>query len=590
MSSSSSSRKYIRQPIVSVLGHVDHGKTSLLDFIRGSAVVSRESGAITQHIGATEVPIDAIYNVCGDLLKEKKFTLPGLLFIDTPGHHAFTTLRARGGSLADLAILIVDINEGFKPQTYESIKILKNYKTPFIIVANKIDAISGWQKSEGIAKIRIQNQRPNVKAVFEERLYDMIGTVSEQKLNSDLYFNISDFRKTVGIIPVSAKTGEGVPELLMILVGLAQRFLEGRLHIESGPGKGSVLEVKEEVGLGTTIDAIIYNGTLKTDDKIVIGTKGEPVKTRIKALLKPKPLDEIRDPRERFDNVSEVYAACGIKISSPDLENVVPGAPIRVIKDNEKEIIEEIRSQTKVDFDLDEQGILIKADTIGSLEALIKESREKGVNIRKAEIGNVSKRDIIEADATLDPLNKLIFAFNVKIFPEAKEELPNRSVTIFNEDVIYTIMENYEEWLEKKKLDLERERRQDYIHPGMVRFLSEYVFRVNHPAVFGVRILAGRIKKEMRLMKDDGKVIGSIKGIQSENKSVEEAKQGEEVAISIAGITIGRQIKGGDILFTDLPASDAKKLRDMNVLNLDEKDVLNKIFEIKRKTDKFWGM
>ena len=586
----SSSSKYIRQPIVSVLGHVDHGKTSLLDFIRGTAVVSRESGAITQHIGATEVPIDAIYNVCGDLLKGKKFTLPGLLFIDTPGHHAFTTLRARGGSLADLAILVVDIKEGFKPQTYESIKILKQYKTPFVIAANKIDAISGWQTSKNVAKTRIENQRTNVKTMFEEKLYEMIGTISEQKMNADLYFNISDFRKTIGIIPISAKTGEGIPELLMILVGLAQRFLEDQLHIESGPGKGSVLEVKEEVGLGTTIDAIIYNGTIKTDDKIVIGTNDEPIVTRIKALLKPKPLDEIRDPRERFDSVSEVHAACGIKISSPDLENVIPGAPIRVAKDKLEEVIDEIKKQTKIDFELDEQGIIIKADTIGSLEALIKESRDKGIQIRKAEIGNVSKRDIVEADATLDPLNKLIFAFNVKILPEAKEELANTDLTIFDEDVIYTIMENYDEWIEKKKAELERDRRQDYVHPGMIKFLPEYVFRVSHPAVIGVRVLSGRIKTGLRLMKEDGRVIGSIKGIQSENKPLEEALQGQEVAISIEGVTVGRQIKGEDILYTDLPASDAKKLKEMDVLNPDEKDVLNKIFEIKRKTDKFWGM
>jgi len=586
----SKSSKYVRQPIVSVLGHVDHGKTSVLDYIRGSAVVSRESGAITQHIGATEVPIDVIYTICGDLLKGKKFALPGLLFIDTPGHHAFTTLRARGGSLADLAVLVVDINEGFKPQTYESIKILKQYKTPFIVAANKIDNISGWQESKDPAKVRINNQRVNVKTMFEEKLYDMIGTISEQKLNSDLYFNIADFRKTVGIIPISAKTGEGIPELLMILVGLAQRFLEDRLHIESGPGKGSVLEVKEEIGLGTTIDAIIYNGTVRSSDKIVIGTNAEPIVTSIRALLKPKPLDEIRDPRERFDNVTEVHAACGIKIASPDLEGVIPGAPIRVVGEKLEKIIEEIKSQTKIDFELDEQGIIIKADTIGSLEALIKESREKGIKVRKAEIGNVSKRDIVEAAATLDPLNKLIFAFNIKILPEAKEELATSDLTMFNEDVIYTIMENYDEWIEIKKAELERERRQDYIHPGMIRFIPEYVFRVSHPAVIGVRVLSGRIKNGMRLMKEDGKIVGSIKGIQSDNKPVEEAMQGQEVAISIDGITVGRQIKGEDILFTDIPASDAKKLREMDVLNLDERDVLNKIFEIKRKTDKFWGM
>ncbi|MCK4902864.1 MAG: translation initiation factor IF-2, partial [Thermoplasmatales archaeon] len=425
------------------------------------------------------------------------------------------------------------------------------------------------------AKNRIEQQRPNVKTIFEEKLYEMIGTISEQKLNSDLYFNISDFRKTIGIIPISAKTGEGIPELLMILVGLAQRFLEDQLHIESGPGKGSVLEVKEEVGLGTTIDAIIYNGTIRNDDKIVIGTNSEPVVTRIKALLKPKPLDEIRDPRERFDSVSEVHAACGVKISSPDLENVVPGAPIRIAKDNLEDVIKEIKSQTKVDFELDEQGIIIKADTIGSLEALIKESRDKGIKIRKAEIGGVSKREIVEADATLDPLNKIIFAFNVKILPEAKEELANTDITVFNEDVIYTIMENYDEWMEKKKAELARARRQDYIHPGMVKFLPEYVFRVSHPAVIGVRVLSGRIKTGLKLMKDDGRVVGSIKGIQSENKPVEEAIQGQEVAISIEGLTVGRQIKGEDILYTDLPASDAKKLREMDALNTDEKDVLN---------------
>jgi len=585
-----SSSKYIRQPIVSVLGHVDHGKTSLLDYIRGSTVAAREAGAITQHIGATEIPIDSIYKVCGDLLKGKKFSLPGLLFIDTPGHHAFTTLRSRGGSLADIAILIVDVTEGFKPQTYESINILKQYKTPFIIAANKIDAISGWQKVEGGAKSRINSQRVNVKNVFEEKTYEMIGDLSENKLSSDLYFNISDFRKSIGIVPISAKTGEGIPELLMILVGLAQRFLEDQLRIESGPGKGTVLEVKEEVGLGKTIDTIIYNGTIRNDDKIIIGTMNEPIITTIRALLKPKPLDEIRDPREKFDSVKEVHAASGIKIASPDLENVIPGAPIRVVKDNKDELIKEIKSQTKIDYELDEQGILIKADTIGSLEALIKESRNKGINIRKAEIGNVSKRDIIEADATNDLLNKVIFAFNVKILPEAKEELSEVEITVFNEDVIYTIMENYDEWIVKKKAEIEQKRRKDYIHPGKIKFLPEYVFRVNHPAVIGVRVMAGRIKSGTKLLKEDGRIVGRIKGIQSDNKSVEEAMQGQEVAISIEGVTVGRQIKGNDILYTDIPAEDAKELKKADVLNADEKDVLEKITEIKRKTDKFWGI
>lgn len=584
------STKYTRQPIVSVLGHVDHGKTSLLDYIRGSTVAAREAGAITQHIGATEVPIDAIYAMCGDLLGGKKFSVPGLLFIDTPGHHAFTTLRARGGSLADIAILVVDIQEGFRPQTHESINILRQYKTPFVIAANKIDSINGWQYSTESAQQRIQNQRPMTKSLFEEKLYDLIGVIYDKGFESDLYFNIKDFTKSIPIIPVSAKTGEGIPELLMILVGLAQRFLEDQLTSESGPGKGTVLEVKEDVGLGTTVDAIIYSGVLKKEDTIVLGTHDEPLVTKIKALLKPKPMDEIRDPRERFDSVKEVHAACGIKISSPDLDQVVPGAPLRVVHGNEAKLVQEIKQQSQVKIDLDKDGLYIKADTIGSLEALVKESREKGIHIRKVDIGNISKRDITDTVAVNNPLERVIFAFNVKMLPEAKEEVLNTDVFVFNEDVIYTIIENYDEWLAKKKEELEKKRREDYIHPGMIKFLPEYVFHVSHPAVIGIRVLGGRIKVDMRLMDQDGKTIGSIKGMQSENKPISEAIQGQEVAISIEGVTVGRQIKGGDIFFTDIPESDAKKLRLLDVLNEDEKDVLNKILDIKRKINKFWGM
>jgi translation initiation factor 5B len=585
-----SSPKHTRQPIVSVLGHVDHGKTSLLDYIRGSTVAAREAGAITQHIGATEVPIEAIYAMCGPLLGGKKFSVPGLLFIDTPGHHAFTTLRTRGGSLADLAILIVDITEGFRPQTYESITILRQYKTPFIIAANKIDSITGWQKSDDIAKARIENQRPIVKSLFETRLYELIGSIYDKGFESDLYFNIKDFRKSIPIIPISAKTGEGVSELLMVLVGLAQRFLEDRLASETGAGKGTVLEVKEDVGLGTTVDAIIYSGVLRKEDTIIFGTRDEPLVSKIKALLKPKPMDEIRDPRERFASVKEVHAACGIKISAPNLDVVVPGAPLRVVSGDEAELISEIKSQSQVKIDLDKDGIYIKADTIGSLEALVKESREKGIQVRKVEIGNISRRDIMETMALTNPLERVIFAFNVKILPEAKEEVVNTEVAVFQEDVIYTIIEKYDVWLAKKKDELERKRREDYIHPGMIKFLPEYVFRISHPAVIGVRVLGGRIKVDMRLMDHEGKSIGSIKGLQLENKSITEALQGAEVAISIEGVTVGRQIKGGDIFFTDIPESDAKKLRQMDVLNEDEKDVLNKIFDIKRKSNKFWGM
>ena len=585
-------KSYIRQPIVSVLGHVDHGKTTLLDYIRGSTVALREAGAITQHIGATEVPIDVIKELCGDLLKGKDFTLPGLLFIDTPGHHAFTTLRKRGGSIADLAILIVDINEGFKPQTYESLMILKQYKTPFIVAVNKIDSITGWRKEEGILPERLKKQNDLARSIFEEKIYEIIGTLSEHGFSSDLYTNIRDFSRNVAIIPISAKTGEGVPELLMVLVGLAQRFLEKHLTIEKGPAKGTVLEVKEERGLGTTIDVIIYSGTLRSTDTIAVGTREEPVITKIKALLKPRPLDEIRDPREKFESVKEVHAACGIKISAPDLEDVIPGSPLRVVtQENKDEVIKEIKEQTELHIDLDDEGAVVKADTIGSLEAIVKEAKSRNIKIRKAEVGNVSKRDIVDASATNDPLQRVVLAFNVKILPEAEEEIRNQDVMVIKEDVIYTLMERYEEWVYKKREEIERAKKEAIPRPGMIKFLPEYVFRVSKPAIIGVRVLAGRIKPGMKLMKDDGRVIGTIKSIQSEKRSLDEAIQGQEVAVSIEGPTVGRQIKGGDILYTDLPEGVVKKLKEIGDLTYDEKEVLDKIVEIKRKTvDRFWGL
>ena len=377
----------------------------------------------------------------------------------------------------------------------------------------------------------------------------------------------------------------------MVLVGLAQRFLEESLKVEKGPGKGTVLEVKEETGLGTTVDAIIYNGVVKSSDTIAIGTRGEPVVTKLKALLKPKPLDEIRDPRERFDSVKEVHAACGIKIVASNLDDVVSGSPLRVVtEDNLEDVLREIREQTELNIELDDEGIIIKADTIGSLEAITKEARDRGIKVRKAEVGHVAKRDIVESGAASDPLHRVVMGFNVRVLPEADEELKSTDVKLFREDVIYTLMEEYEEWVQKRKEEIERARREEFTHPGMIKFLPEYVFRVSHPAIIGVRVIAGRIKAGAKLIKEDGKTVGIIRSIQSEKRSVDEALQGQEVAISIEGVTVGRQIKGGDILYTDIPEGDAKKLMEMNVLTLDEKDVLDKIVEIKRKTDRFWGM
>ncbi len=585
----------IRQPIVSVLGHVDHGKTSLLDHIRGSSVVDREAGKITQHIGATEVPVDTILDICGKLLSNKSFKIPGLLFIDTPGHHAFTTLRARGGTLADIAVLVVDITEGLMPQTKESINILRHHKTPFIIAANKIDRINGWDDGKDRCFLdSINAQTIEIQQLLDDMLYRLVGQIYEEGLQAERYDRIKDFTKTIAIVPISAKTGEGISDLLMVLIGLAQRFLEEELEAEAnGPGEGTILEVKEERGLGTTIDTIIFNGVIRKNDTIVVGTShGKPLVTKVKALLKPKPLDEIRDPRERFNSVTEVTAAAGVKISAPNLVDVIAGVPVRVVKHSINDTVAEVEKEMQLGIETSEDGVLVKADAIGSLEAMAFELKNIDIKIKKAEVGDISRRDIIEAQTIQDPLKCVLFAFNVKLTPDAREELEKgdgQVVKLFEADVIYKLIEDYQLWLEQRKAELEEEQRAEIVYPGMVKVLPDCVFRVSKPAIVGVRVLAGRIRSAQALIRIDGKEIGRIKSIQSQGKSVKEGRMGDELAISIANATVGRQFKIEDILYVDIPESHIIKLMETN-LSIEEKEVLDKIIQIKRKEKFSWGM
>lgn len=582
--------RMIRQPIVSVLGHVDHGKTALLDSIRGSNVAAREPGAITQHIGATEVPLDTIMEVCGDLINGKDLKVPGLLFIDTPGHHSFVTLRARGGALADLAILVIDINEGIMPQTVESLSILKRFKTPFLVAANKIDLVAGWRKRTGISfREMISDQPESYVEYFDQKFYNLVGQLYQEGFDSEMYDKIEDFTTVVAVVPTSGKFSVGVQEVLLMLVGLAQRFLTPKLKTVSGPAKGTILEVKEERGLGPTIDAIIYDGVIRKGDTIVLGGPEEPLIMRARALLKPKPLDEIRDPRERFDSVDEVYAAAGIKISGSGLESAIAGSPLRVSGEDIEEAKKEVIQETAIEVETEDTGILVKADAIGSLEAISFELRHAKIPVKTAEVGDVSKRDVVSAATVGDPMKRVIFAFNVDVLPDAKEELVRTEVKLLEGNIIYGILEDYQAWAEEMQLELERQRLRTITHPGKILLLQDHVFRASKPAIVGVRVLAGRIRQGVGLLREDGRVIGKIKSLRSGDDSLKEAIAGSEIAMAVAGVTVGRQMSPGDVLYVDIPESSARQL-DSIELNPDEKEILERVKGIKREQDPFWGM
>lgn len=581
----------IRQPVVSVLGHVDHGKTKLLDRIRGTSVQAREAGAITQHIGATEVPIEHIYKVCSQLIgKNKKFDVPGLLFIDTPGHHSFVTLRARGGSLADLAVLVIDIREGLMPQTIESIRILRQYKTPFVIALNKVDTIQGWMCEESRPFILSEKtQQQHTLEAFNEKLYNVIAQLSEEGIYADRYDRIDDFTKSVALVPISAKEGEGVPDLLLVLIGLAQRFLESQLEKCEGPGKGTILEIKEEKGLGKTMDVILYSGTLKKGDTVALGTRGVPVITKVKAILKPKPLDEIRDPRDRFDSVSVLTAAAGVKIACQNMEGAVAGAPLRVVKNQNDPAIAEMTEEASIKIEVQEKGITIKADAIGSLEALAFEAKAAGIPIRKYGVGEITRRDIVEAAFGDKEHGGVILGFNVTLSKDAEAEVENYNLKVMTNQIVYRLIEEYQEWQDESKRRTDTDKRAEFSFPAKIKVLPNCIFRVSKPAIVGVRVLSGRIRIGQTLIGADGRDAGKIKSIHTGEDTLKEAKQGEEVAVGIDGVTAGRQVCEEDILYVNLIESAVKQLAALDITD-DERMTMEETIAIKRKEEPFWGM
>jgi translation initiation factor 5B len=590
----------IRSPIVSVLGHVDHGKSSILDVVRSSNILKTEAGAITQAIGASIVPLDIIKKVCGSLLNDLKmdFTIPGLLFIDTPGHAAFTSLRKRGGALADIAIVTIDINEGFKPQTIEAIEILKSSKTPFVIAANKLDLVPNFKLPRDLHSSllkSISSQEELVVTTIDTRLYNIVGQIHEKfQIEADRFDRV-DFTKQVAIVPCSAKRGFGIAELMMVVTGLAQRFLENNLHISTdGFAKATILEVKEEKGFGKTIELILYNGNLKVNDTIVIGSLNGPIVTKVRALLQPLPLQEMRNKKSKFKQEKQVFAATGVKISAPNLDNATSGMPV-VSCDNNPEAIDIAKQEVQkeineVMIETDGAGIVLKADNLGSLEAMIHILQNKDVMIKKATIGNISKKDIIDAEANFEdnPQNCVILAFNSKLDTDYVSE----HVKIISSAIIYKILDDYEFYIVEMKKKEEEAKINSLTRPAKIEFLQNCIFRQNNPAVFGIEVLTGVLKTNTYLVNAaTGKRIGSIKSIQKNKDSVNKCNQKDRVAISIPHLTIGRQANEGDSFLVDVPESDFRELKKWSkLLSKEEKQILRELAELKRKENPVWGV
>jgi translation initiation factor 5B len=581
----------LRSPIVSVLGHVDHGKSSVLDAIRGSSITRTEAGGITQAIGASIIPLDLVRKICGPLLHAMKLslTIPSLLFIDTPGHAAFTSLRKRGGSLADIAVVVVDINEGFMPQTIEAIEILRASKTPFIIAANKIDLLAGYRKHSDFFLQDIAQQEAKVQELLDSKMYQLLADLYEKFSLSCERFDRCDFTSHVAVVPLSAKQGIGIPELLMVITGLAQKYLESNLKIEvTGPAKGTILEVKEEKGLGTTLDVIVYDGTLRVNDLIVIGAEEQPVVSKVRALLLPAPLAEMRDKKAKFQQVREVSAACGVKISAPDIGKAVAGMPLLAATASNLEVVKASVSKEIADalIQTDKAGVVIKGDTIGGIEALAKLLREKGVPIRRAAVGPITGKDIADAESAFDRDRSFaaILGFNLP------EVVSTDRAKVICRPIIYQLIDDYFAWVEDLQHVQQREQLDELIMPCKIEVLRNCIFRQSNPCVAGIEVLAGVLKAGTPLIKASG-VVGTVKQLQVEQENVPKAEKGMQCAISLPDAVAGRQILEGDMLYADIPEEDFRKFKKLSsLLKSDEKSVLREFAEIKRKGNVVWGV
>ncbi|CAL2276174.1 unnamed protein product [Prunus armeniaca] len=592
----------LRSPICCIMGHVDTGKTKLLDCIRGTNVQEGEAGGITQQIGATYFPAENIRERTKELKADAKLKVPGLLVIDTPGHESFTNLRSRGSGLCDIAILVVDIMHGLEPQTIESLNLLKMRNTEFIVALNKVDRLYGWKTCRNAPIVKaMKQQTKDVQNEFNMRLVQIITQFKEQGLNTELYYKNKEMGETYSIIPTSAISGEGIPDMLLLLVQWTQKTMVDKLTY-SNEVQCTVLEVKVIEGLGTTIDVVLVNGVLHEGDQIVVCGMQGPIVTSIRALLTPHPMKELR-VKGTYLHHSEIKAAQGIKITAQGLEHAIAGTALYVV--GPRDDLEEVKEAAMEDMksvlnriDKSGEGVCVQASTLGSLEALLEFLKTPEVNIPVSgiSIGPVHKKDVMKASVMLEKKKEYatILAFDVKVTPEAREMADDLGVKIFIADIIYHLFDQFKAYIDNLKEEKKKESADEAVFPCVLKILPNCVFNKKDPIVLGVDVLEGiaKVGTPICIPQRDFITIGRIASIENNHKPVDIAKKGLKVAIKIVGTNsdeqqkmFGRHFEIEDELVSHISrrSIDILKANYRDELSIDEWKLvvkLKKLFEI----------
>lgn len=595
----------LRSPVICILGHVDTGKTKILDRIRKTNVQDGEAGGITQQIGATYFPIDAVKKEATKLQEGRKlnYNIPSLLIIDTPGHESFTNLRSRGSSLCDIAILVIDIMHGLEPQTRESIDLLKLRKTPFVVALNKIDRIYGWDPQPHNCPTRdsLAKQPPHAREEFRQRVRETKLQLAEIGFNTELYWENQDVRKTVSVVPTSAISGEGIPDLLMLLLALPQKLLTERLMF-SPILEATVLEVKVIEGLGTTIDIILTGGTIREGDTIMVVGLDGPIIATIRALLTPHPMKEMR-VKGQYLHHKKIKAAQGIKISADGLEKAVAGTQVMVVEDpsNEDEM-QYVREEVMKDFqtiltnvDKSGLGVYVQASTLGSLEALLEFLKSSDIPVSGINIGPVHKRDVTKTSTMLEKRKEFatILAFDVPVEKEARELADDTGVKIFTADIIYHLFDQFTAYMEHMKKERREQVNDEVVFPSICKILPQHVYNKRDPIVVGVDVMEGILRVGTPLVVKHGNGwldIGRVASLELSKKQVITARKGESVAVKIQHkntehIMYGRHFDFQDEIISKMSRSAIDLLKESFRDDLETEDwrlvvKLKKMFDI----------
>ncbi|XP_056287664.1 eukaryotic translation initiation factor 5B [Pseudoliparis swirei] len=568
----------LRSPVVCVLGHVDTGKTKLLDKLRHTNVQDGEAGGITQQIGATNVPKETIEEQTRMVkgFDKENLRIPGMLIIDTPGHESFSNLRNRGSSLCDISILVVDIMHGLEPQTLESINLLKEKKCPFIVALNKIDRLYDWKRSpETDIVVTLKKQKKNTKDEFDERTKAVIVELAQQGLNAALFFENKDPRTFVSLVPVSAHSGDGMGNLIALLVELTQTLLARRLA-RCHELRAQVMEVKAIPGMGTTIDVILINGCLREGQTIIVPGVEGPIVTQIRGLLLPPPLKDLRI-KSQYEKYKEVNTAQGVKILGKDLEKTLAGLPLLVAYQEDEipvlrdELVRELK-QTLSCIKLEEKGVYVQASTLGSLEALLEFLRTSKVPYAGINIGPVHRKDVMRASTMLehDLQYAVILAFDVKVERESQEMADSLGIRIFWAEIIYHLFDAFTKFREDYKKAKQDEFKNIAVFPAKLRILPQFIFNSRDPIVMGVVVEAGVLRQGTPLcIPTKGFVdVGVVTSIEMNHKAVDSAKKGQEICIKVEPIPgdspkmYGRHFEFTDLLISKITRSSIDALKN----------------------------